>query len=149
MPNRLYQLCDGISFRAGRLPDGTQVLISRLGSDAMAIRFSTDGEFLKYDLYPVAADVDTPDSGIDAVVEYLGVRLETIHMRAFALPEYGIEIRDMPDYLQEYIDTPDRFPDERARHLKSAVEKWRRSGGFVLVWCEDYEISADGEFEST
>ena len=149
MHNRLYQLRDGIPFRTGHLPDGTQVLVSRLGSEAIAIRFSRNGEFLGYDHYVIAPNVGVPDAEVDAVVNHLGVTPGLIRVHAFALPQHGIEIRATPDYLQEFLDRPEDFPEERARHLKKAVLDWSRKGSFVLLWGEDYEISTDGEVEST
>ncbi len=149
MQNQLYKLQDGIPFRAGHLRDGNQVLLSRFGSDAIDIRFSRNGEFLGYDRHAVGPETDVPDSAIDAVLNRVGITPGVIRVRAFVLPEYGIEIRDMPEYLQEFLDASEDFPAERASHLKEAVADWVRSGSFVLVWGEDYEINADGEVEST
>jgi hypothetical protein len=149
MENRLYKIRDGIPFRTGILPDGTQLLVSRFGSDAIAIRFSTTGEFIGFDQLWVGPEIDVPDSKIAEIVNRLCVAVDTIRVQRFALPEYSIEIRDMPDYLQEYVDAPSSFPEERAYHLRKVIADWNRRSSFVLVWCEDYEMSQEGFIESS
>lgn len=147
--SRPYQIRDGIPFRTGSLANGDQILLSRFGSYAVAVLFSAIGQYLRYDSYPIGPESDFPDSEIDTVFRRLGATPGVIRFAAFSIPEYGIETRDVPDYLQEYIDTPAAFPEDTAVHLKEAVEAWMRSGGFVLIWGNDYEISRDGEIESS
>ena len=50
---------------------------------------------------------------VDAVVNHLGVTPGLIRVHAFALPQHGIEIRATPDYLQEFLDRPEDFPEEK------------------------------------
>ena len=149
MENRLYKIRDGIPFRAGHLPDGNQILVSRFGSNAIGVRFSRDGKLLGFDRYEIGPEADVPDSEVAAFLDRLGVVTGGIQMQAFALPEYGIETRDLPEYLQEYLDSPEDFPKQRAMHLEKAISDWNRSGGFVLVWGEDFELDANGDVEST
>jgi hypothetical protein len=150
MSNRLYPIKDSAYyFRAGRLPDGTQVLIGRWGNEAVCIRFSTDGEPLGLDAYPIEPATDVPDPELERVVARLRVRAGIIRVATFAFPERTIGIRELPDYLQEYVDSPASAPAGSAGHLAKAVAEWTRREAFVLVWCEEYEMNREGEVEST
>lgn len=150
MADQLYYIQDnGIDFRTGHLPNGTQILIFRGISFAIVIRFSFEGDVLGYDSVPIGRTVDIPDPVIDEIFNQLYAESGTIQVRKFAIPEYEIEIRDMPDYLQEYLDFPETFSEEDAPHLEKAIEDWKQRKSFVLIWCKDYEMSAEGEIEST
>ncbi len=148
MENRIYNIVDGIPFRAGILPDGSQALVSRFASEAIVVRFTDDGRLLSAVSTNVGPETEMPDRAIDSVVAQIGLISQSIKVRQFSIPKYGIEIRDIPEYLQEFIDDPSGFPNERAVHLRKAVDEWRHRQGYVLVWGEDYEMGVDGTVDS-
>ena len=146
---RLYKIKDEIPFRTGYLLDGSQLLISRYGSEALAIHFSKEGELLGCDSYSIGPNLEIPDEQVDAIFEQLGITPGTICVRKFVLPEYEIEIRNIPDYLQDYIDDPSLFDEEDAPHLEESIANWNQRGSFVIIWGNDYYMDSEGGIEST
>lgn len=72
-----------------------------------------------------------------------------IEVGGFRIPGREIEIRDIPRYLEEFIEPPSAFPEDRRGQLQRCVADWMRSGNFVLIWDEEYEMNREGEVEST
>jgi hypothetical protein len=152
MPTKLYAIKDSHEyFRAGVSPtDRAQGLFGRQGNRLVCVKFLADGRFV------CADDKLLSDPHGDSVVfaeiedwmEQLGFAPDTIHIQKFALPDRAIEIKDTPDYLQEFIDSPSLFSG-RDEELSRCVDEWRKQGGYVLIWDEEYEMTADGEVEST
>jgi hypothetical protein len=153
MDSRLYPIKNSPDyFRTGVSPsDGTQALCFYQGKYAICVKFSASGRLIgsesksRLDLGNDEAIFDE----IEGWVAELGFIPGTIRVQKFALSERCIEIRDMPDYLQEYVESPSRFPKERQAHLSECVDKWLHAGSYVLIWDEEYEMSVDGEVEST
>ncbi len=79
----------------------------------------------------------------------LGVVPSTIRVREFCIKEQTIGIRDVPEYLQDLVnDTASEWSKERD-WAAEYVASWKARGKFVLVWDEEYEMTADGDIEST
>lgn len=141
---------DSDYFRAGHLTDGTQVLIGRWNNDVVCVRFSSDGQLIAIDREPSQTTVfNFPDSAVEILASRIGLMPGAVHVQAFDLIDPPIAIRELPDYLKDYIQAPNDFPADRAIHLATAVEEWRKKGAFVLIWGEDYEMSRDGDIESS
>ena len=150
MQKILYPIKDSQYFRAGHMPDGTQLLVAPFGNEVIVLRFYGDGRFSGIETYPLEGDSqDAVDQQVDCVVRESGMKPGIIRVQKFTISERGLGICEMPDYLQEYADSPSSFPSERAIHLARALERWNTKQGFVLVWGEDYEMDSQGEVEST
>ena len=67
----------------------------------------------------------------------------------FEIPERSIAVRDLPDYLQEFVDNPSSFEKDRRQHLAKYLAEWEEGGDFVLIWDEEHEMNAQGEITST
>ncbi len=63
----------------------------------------------------------------------------------------GIRITDRPRHLDRFARDPERDElDPRKRSaLQDEVERWDRSGKFVLNWGKPYWLNADGSVHST
>jgi len=136
-------------FRAGRVPaSGKQLLIGCEGDRAVSLWFSADGVFLHIDERKLA----TPDDYNDVaqqIMDESGAVPSAVEVQRFTVPDRAIRIDRMPDYLEEFITSPDHFPNEKRGVMSEILSDWRESGNFVLVWNENYEMSRDGDVEST
>jgi hypothetical protein len=153
MTPRLYAVKDSQDyFRAGiSSVDGIQALFGRQASSLLCLKFSADGVLIGCESKPIS-DPDNDDATYEETerrMAHIGFSPGTIRIQEFALPDRSIEIKDLPDYLQEYLESPSNFTTSRQEHLSRRIEEWRQSGGYVLIWDEEYEMSADGEVEST
>lgn len=73
----------------------------------------------------------------------------TIHVKSFFVPDIWFGIQDLPDHYQEFIDQPNRADEELYFGYPELIEDWRERKSFIL-WCnEDYDVSEDGELESS
>jgi hypothetical protein len=150
MQTKLYPIKDSLFFRAGGVPDGTQLLLAPFGNEVIVLSFDSDGRFGGIKCHPLEIkSEDAAEQQVDRVIRSSGMRPGEIRVQKFTVAERGLGIRDTPDYLQEYADSPSSFPPERAIHLARALEQWKKKQGFVLVWGEDYEMDAQGDVEST
>jgi hypothetical protein len=150
MQPRLYPIKDSQYFRTGQAPDGTQLLVAPFGDEVIALRFDGEGRLLGVETY--ASDPDSKDGAdreVECIVREAGIKPGIIWVQKFTIPERELAICEMPDYLQEFADSPSSFPADRAVHLAKALEQWKAKQGFVLVWGEDYEMDNRGEVEST
>ena len=150
---KLYPIKDSQDyFRAGVSPtDGVQAVFFRQAENAICLKFAADGRLLGSEskLLSNPENDETRCEEIENWMAQLGFNPSTIHVQKFAIPRLAIEIRDLPYYLQEYVDSPAKFPQDRQEHLSRRVDEWRRDGGFVLIWDEEYEMSAEGDVDST
>lgn len=146
---RIYRIKDSTYFRAGRTPSGQQLLFGKQGDDLVLLRFSAVGDFIGYEIREAPDPKSKGDRELEAWMEEIGFAADGIDVRRFNLPDRAIGIVDVPQYLQEYIDSPNSFPDARRRHLDGRVKEWLASESYVLLWDEEYELSGDGEIEAT
>jgi hypothetical protein len=147
---RIYRIKDSLYFRTGRLPDGRQVLVGRQGEEGVIVVFSADGALLGTETERIGAGpLDIPDPALDAVFDRVQARPMAIQVREFSVPERSIRVQDLPDYLLEFVHAPDSFAPAERDHLSGAIEQWEKRGQFVLIWHEDYEMTAEGDIEST
>ena len=141
-----------VYFGAGRAPSrGYQVLIGRQFDQILCLFFDASGEYERYETKAVAAasSDQVVSSSIAAWMVELGVVPSTIHVGKFYIPDQTIGIRDLPNYVQSFADDPSSEPTEERELMVASLSAWRDRGKFVLVWDEEYEMTADGEVEST
>lgn len=139
-------------FAAGRNePKTQQVLLGIQGSEIVCLFFDDQGELLGLEARAIPADatVDAINAAIAAWMLEVGVKPGTIYVKKFSVPDRVIEIRDYPDYLQEFMADPSSFDAERSANLSRCLRLWQENQDYVLVWDEEYEMNARGEIEST
>ena len=153
MSTRKYPIKhSAVYFGAGRAPSrGYEVLIGRQFDQILCLFFDASGEYERYETKAVAAasSDQVVSSSIAAWMVELGVVPSTIHVRKFYIPEQTIGVRDVPSYLQDFLDDPSTFGKDRRDNLAQYSESWKAKGNYVLLWDEEYEMTADGEVEST
>jgi hypothetical protein len=152
MDDRTYTIADSPDyFRAGVVPSGNQVIIGSVGSEAVCLCFSTEGDFLMYYTRPLK-DITNSDAlrlQVETWLEEIGFSAGEVVIHQFSLPDLSISIQELPEYLEKYAVAPGSFSSERQIHLSARLKEWRQSGAFVFNWIEEYEMSATGEVEST
>jgi len=153
MDMKVYPIKDSQDyFRTGiSSADGTQALCARQTNRAICLKFSMDGRFLGL-ASKLLSNQDNDEDTLEEIgnwLRQLGFHPGTIHVQKFVLPELTAEIKDMPDYLQEYVDSPSKFSEDRREDLSRCIGEWQRAGGYVLIWNEEYEMNAEGDVEST
>jgi hypothetical protein len=87
--------------------------------------------------------------GYISAARKLGVTPGSIRVREFFHPDGYIGVQELPRELQEFLGYPDHFPPEDRIDLAEELADWRRDGGFVLIWHEEYWMSSSGEVEAT
>jgi hypothetical protein len=159
------QSVDAVSFLPGHTSAGEQAILGIPGSFLVAAFFGTQGDFLRHESrhLPQCSAGLAMLSGEDrkslrkqlwamlgAWKVELGLTPGTIVVSRFSIPEVGVELADLPDYLQDHLEHPDREPDEDLRReLAKSVIEWRRLGRFVLRWGNEYWLNSAGEVTDT
>lgn len=141
-----------VYFAAGRNPSiGLQVLLGRQGRDILCVFFDDSGEYLRYETraMPAGSSKEATAALMRAWMRELGVAPSTIHVREFCIKEQTIGIRDAPEYLQNLGNDPSSESSEEVELTEEYVACWKAQGRFVLVWDEEYEMTADGDVDST
>jgi hypothetical protein len=82
------------------------------------------------------------DAEMDAFKEHLGFRPVDIRVRAFESEQAAIA--DLPAEYEQFLESPASANAEEQEHLPGYIAQWRAEGRFVLYWCVDYWLSADG-----
>ena len=148
-------------FAAGRSPDGRQFLIGLQCPDMVVLMFDPDGVCQEVSTRPLTESscsrrgdgwlVVPEQASSERLVwlQDLGAAPGTIEVQPFSIADREITSRLMPEHLLEYQAHPDNFDGDQRPHLEDALAKWTASGSHVLIWAEEYWISADGEIEST
>ncbi|MES2462139.1 MAG: hypothetical protein V4671_16260 [Armatimonadota bacterium] len=75
----------------------------------------------------------------------LGVVGAVITVKRFSLPEQELEIRDLPEHLQEILDNEEELSDDK----KEELQYWRERRDYVLIWGNDYHVNQQGFVVST
>ncbi|QEH34887.1 hypothetical protein OJF2_34320 [Aquisphaera giovannonii] len=159
MSDRLYTLRCGQGYFETGLDSGGQVLLGNTVREIVAHRFDMEGRFLG--LERSRMDVDPPrlpgttiyrtdgeyhravEAEMAAYKERIGFRPADIRVRAFESEEACIA--ELPGEYERYLESPDEVDPGEGEELVRAIAAWRAEGRFVLDWCVDYWISADGE----
>lgn len=142
---RLYAIQNDVyHYLTGHLGNGNQVLMMGDSSDSglpsfPRVEFNTLGDV-------VAVHREEPaNSTVTSALFTPG----TIRVKAFFVPDIWFGIEDLPDHYQEFLDHPEKVGEEQYLGYPELIEDWRERKSFVL-WCnEDYDVSEDGELESS
>jgi hypothetical protein len=162
--NRCYRINYVESFKGfipGRNVQGEQILIGALDKELLlALFFSSEGHYLRYDLRPVicvhdpnllpghqlAQYAEALDKATEAWMAELGMRPGDICIRHFAFPEWQIGIAEWPlaDFprVQQALAAGQPLEDE-------FLSDWQRQKRWVLIWKKEYWMTADGEIGDT
>lgn len=147
-------------FTPGRNLEGEQLLVGTLDKVLLvAVLFSPEGKYLRYQFHPVLRVPDPNSSKTataqlavfhhEALEEFIRLLEMTpcdIRIRHFAFPDWDIGVAewyltDFPDYEQSIVNgTP--LEDER-------LLQWQREKHWILHWGMEIEMSDDGEVLST
>jgi hypothetical protein len=144
----------------GRTASGRQALLSYewFGEldGLLVLWFDADGAFEGTQPLPLAVDeCELNDSTEKTILRKLpnwltdlGIELAPISIQPFDwLDDYDIFIRDLPRDLADHEDGEygALYSEEQRAILDRAVEEWRESGSWVLVWGDsEFRFAADG-----
>src|SRR5262249_50543972 len=153
------------NFIAGQTRRGEQVIMGIPGPYAVAAFFDPQGAFLRHEVRQVGGStrLDALRPGkvpreertrlwelLNSWKSELGFTPGTVSVFSFALPNLGIGIYPLPQYLRDALDDSLPEPDEQYRNeCLSDVEEWRRLGRFVVRWGNEYWMNSSGEVTDT
>jgi hypothetical protein len=158
MGGRLYTFRHDQGYFEAGLARGQQVLPSSTVHEIVAHWFDLDGRFLGLERFRMAVDPPTfPDTtiyrtgteyhqAVDAEMstlkEQLGFRPAEIRVCMFESEEAAIA--DLPGEYEQFLEAPESADPEERDYFLWHIAEWRAEGRFVLCWCVDYWLSADG-----
>jgi hypothetical protein len=140
------------NFYACRSQDNHQYLLGFDDRDFLVITFSPEGV-----LQGVAKEGEADQPYFDLceaiATEWISqhqLRVGTIEVEKFSVPSYGIQIRDLPDYLEDYINNKRNYTDVEQKDYEDEIEIWRSNQSYVFDWSvSDFWINRDGEITAT
>jgi hypothetical protein len=53
-------------------------------------------------------------------------------------------IADLPGEYERFLESPQSADPEEQEYFPAYIAEWRAEGRFVLLWCVDYWLTADG-----
>jgi hypothetical protein len=87
---------------------------------------------------------------LDAWKTEIGFTPQDVVITRFAVPQLGLGLSDLPQYLQEALDRVSPEPDEQYhQECLSDIEDWQRLGKFVLKWGSEYWMNSSGDVTDT
>jgi hypothetical protein len=163
-PDRRYALVSDrySGFLAGRLADGSAAIVSlwNLPASVEVLRFDADGELAGADVHELPEGVrpgpperpgQPPTSEqLAPLRDHLGLTEEKIELRSF-LTQDGRGVRPLPSHYLEFLVDPHGpgFTDDDRQYYPDDLRDWIGRRGYVLLWGNDFWMSADGRVEST
>ena len=142
----MFIINDSVYFRTGVKRDQTQVLVGRQYPHLLSISFSPTGDILGSLTIAAGEDISAKFS---SVLEDLGARPKQIQVKRFSIPERDISIEDLPKHYREFLENIVDYSENRQQELFGDIADWKQHGDFVLIWDEEYFLSAAGEVIST
>jgi hypothetical protein len=158
MSERLYTLRHDQGYFETGLAHGKQVLLGNTVREIVVHWFDREGRFLGLDRFPLATVPTTfPGTTIymtgseyhrevsaemASLKERLGFQPADIRIQAFESEEAAIA--ELPGEYQQFLESPGSADPEEQEHFPQYIAEWRAKGNFVLDWCVDYWLSADG-----
>ena len=158
MATRLYTLGRDQGYFETGLARGKQILLGNTVHEIVVHWFDMEGHFLKLERFHMAVNPPTfpgttiyqtgseyqaaVDDEMTAVKEQLKFHPADIRVQAFESEEAAIA--DLPGEYERFLESPESGNPEEREHLPACIAEWRADGRFVLIWCVDYWISADG-----
>lgn len=144
-----------MAFIAGRTRDGRQVLLGILDKELLiALFFNADGDFLRYDFFPVPWDpnlhpVEHGKVLQDAARRWmtgLGMTPGDIRVKHFAFPEWRIGTAVWP--LSMFDEVASLTAAGKPLEDEFQIE-WQEQGRYVLHWGREHWMDGDGEIGAT
>lgn len=140
-----------------------QVLIGVYDSSVVAVFFDGSGNLQRFECRPssLTAQVDqrsTDDSSDDASLESLlaawkaeiGFVRSEIQVSRFFIPEPLVGIKDLPAFLQSFLNNPESITSTQERQeWYLDVHQWSAQAKFVFCWGKEYWMSSKGEVTDT
>jgi hypothetical protein len=166
-PSKKYLIrpAEAVSFVTGRTAAEEQVVLGVPGPYVAGVFFNAEGQLLRHDLRHPALQHSPPLAHPGKVRGALLVHLwdmldewkaelrlipNPIRVWQFSVPELGIWIADLPQYLQDYSDTRDSEIDEAVRsELDNQLVEWQQLNKFVLRCGNEYWMNSKGEVTDT
>lgn len=158
MGERLYTFRHDQGYFEAGLARGKQVLLGNTVHEIVAHWFDLEGRFLGLERFPMATDPPTfpgttiyrtgteyhraVDAEMDALKGQLGFRPADI--RVYAFESEDAAIADLPGEYEQFLESPESADADEREHFPQYIAEWRAEGRFVLNWCVDYWLSADG-----
>ena len=159
MVTRLYTLGRDQGYFETGVARGKQVLLGNTVRMIVVHWFDMEGRFLSLERFQMTVNPPTfpgktiyqtgseyhrvVDGEMTAFKAQPGFQPADIQVRAFESEEASIA--DLPGEYEQFLESPEPpDPDERVLFAAS-IAKWRAEGRFVLIWCVDYWLSADGQ----
>jgi hypothetical protein len=169
MNERLYRFRpDQAVFETGTAQGKQLLLANNYGLQEILLHwFAADGEFLELERVPIPPGPiqitvrDKPELHAQVVwlrsykekvehqlaelKERIGFVPGEIAVRKFQSDEAGIQ--DLPGEYEEFLMKRDDYSEEDQRYFDGYIREFRNRNCFVLEFCEQYWMSADGEVE--
>jgi hypothetical protein len=135
-----------------------QVLIGLLYPKLVAAFFDDRGDFLGIQEQSLTVEVERAGSGgifdrafaaqlapelyaWEKQLEYLPM---VIHLREFFLENLRIGVVSPRSYWNPALQNPEKYPQLDREYVEEVIERWERTGQFVLWWGNDYYVDGDG-----
>lgn len=149
MNDRTYKIqFNEYYFVTGKSDDGKQFLISGDFQGMMCLAFSPEGEYLGQEIRPLQNPDHFTKECLDWLAE-LDASPATIEIKPFYLDGQYIGIKNLPDFLEEFIADPASYDEDQQESLPKVLADWRANKQFVFQWHEEYWMFENGEIEST
>ncbi len=135
------------------MPDRKQVLLGWVSDFIGVLFFDAEGEIVDSSVYPLGIDLR---GGLGPVVEAIAakkirvvkreleIRPGPIRVEPFFVKGWEVRLKQFPDDLEEFLSTPDRFPEKEAAIYRRDVEQWRAHDNCVLTWGNQYYLDREG-----
>jgi hypothetical protein len=152
MNMRKYRICEAEGlFLTGHFLGGVQVLMGFQQPELVCLRFSDSGEFIGLETRPVRQHSNDMEAWMQAKgwLQELGGKVCEIQVERFSITARAIGVRDMPDYLEDFIAQPEAYDSARTANLSAYIRDWTAQKRFVLQWDEEYEMDTDGNVLSS
>jgi hypothetical protein len=140
------------------LARGKQVLLGNTVHEIVAHWFGMDGRLIGLERFRMAVDPPTcpgttiyrtgseyqreMDAEMAALKQRLGFQPADIRVQAFESEEAAIA--DLPGEYEQFLESPESADPQEQEHFPGYISEWRAEGRFVLNWCVDYWLTADG-----
>lgn len=161
----LVQSPNAVNFVTGRTRNGEQGLMGVPGHYVAAAFFDDQGVLLRHEVRQLPgtnpSEVLRPGGVrgqerdrlwelLDAWKSEIGFSPQDVAITKFVVPQLGLGLSDLPQYLQEALDGSQPEPDEEYhQECLSDIEVWRRLGKFVVKWGSEYWMNSSGEVTDT
>lgn len=135
------------TYFAGITADGKQALVGANLNSVLVLLFDKQGSLIEIREFPLELDLALEAKGRKKILDLrreLGIRKNTIEVQPFFLKHRKIGLKLLPLGLEDFLEHPDDFPPDEAEIFRADIAGWKEAHNCVLVWGNDYHLSADG-----